>query len=254
MPSPGAAARFIAALVAAVWFAALAAVGLWAHDHAGRRDAALNAHAQLVLHDLTAALEARLTIGLPLVQLPDVDRLLEAARLQLPMARAATVLDETGRGVFSTDTMEVGERLLDAAAARVAGRRSDGVDDIFWAPVSNDDGAAAGAVLLRLPAGAGRDGVTDFALSLLARATPALAGLTGLAALLGYWLSRAVSRPAAQTAAVLEGLALDPADGANVVVAAPAGTPLAAFVAAVTARRDRLAAAEDELGRLDETA
>lgn len=254
MPSVGAAARFIAALVAAVWFAALAAVGLWTHDHAGRRDAALNAHVQLVLHDLTAALEARLTIGLPLAQLPDVDRLLEAARLQLPLARAAAVLDENGRGVFSTDAVEVGEVLLDGAAARTAGRRADGVDDIFWTPVSNDDGAAAGAVLLRLPAGAGRDGVTDFALSLLVRAAPALAGLTGLAAVLGYWLARAASRPAAQTAAALEALALAPSDSGEIGAAAPAGTPLADFVAAVTARRRRLTAAEDELGRLDETA
>jgi hypothetical protein len=83
MPSLGITARFIIALVGTVLFAWLAAIGFWTHDHTERRDAALEAHAHLVLQDLTSALEMRLSLGLPLAQLPEVDPLLEAARRKI---------------------------------------------------------------------------------------------------------------------------------------------------------------------------
>ena len=123
MPSLKITARFIIALVGTVLFAWCAAIGFWTHDHAERRDAALDSHARLILQDLTLALETRLSLGLPLAQLPEVDRLLEAARLKMTGLRAVAVLDEQGRVLFSTDPVEIGEQLLDKAGVRMGGGR-----------------------------------------------------------------------------------------------------------------------------------
>jgi hypothetical protein len=257
MPSLGITARFIAALVGTVLFAWVAAIGFWTHDHLERRDAALNAHAHLVLQDLAAALEARLSLGLPLAQLPEVDRLLDTARLQLAGLRAVAVLDEQGRGLFSTDPVEIGERLLAKAEVQSAGgRQVDGEDEIFWLPVANDYGSVAGAALLRLSAGSSREGSIDFALSLIVRAAPVL-GILGLVAMaLGYGFARRLDRRAALATVALARLKQSPEEGAGSgeAMAGNLGLPLAAFAVAMAARHHRLAVAENELVRLDEMA
>ncbi len=256
MPSLGITARFIIALVGTVLFAWFAAIGFWTHDHMERRDAALKAHAHLVLQDLTSALETRLSLGLPLAQLPEVDRLLEAARLKMTGLRAVAVLDEQGQALFSTDPVEIGETLLDKAGVRSGGgRQVEGDDEIFWLPVTNDYGTLAGVSLLRLSAGSSREGSIDFALSLTVRAAPALTILCLLAMALGAGLARRLDRRLAGVSSALTRLRQNPGEGVAAMGAAgDLGLPLADFATATAARQLRLAAAEEELVRLDEMA
>lgn len=256
MPSLKITARFIIALVGTVLFAWCAAIGFWTHDHAERRDAALDSHARLILQDLTLALETRLSLGLPLAQLPEVDRLLEAARLKMTGLRAVAVLDEQGRALFSTDPVEIGEQLLDKAGVRMGGgRRVEGEDEIFWLPVTNDYGSQAGVSLLRLSAGTSREGGVDFALSLIVRAAPTLGLLCLLAVALGYGLARRLNRRLALASGALTRLVGNPEAGvAAIGPAACLGLPLADFAAATAVRHQRLAAVEAELVRLDEMA
>lgn len=258
MPSLGLTTRFVAALVGAVLFAGTAALVLWSHDHAQRRAAALNDHARLILQDLTASLEARLALGLPLAQLPGIDRLLDTARLGLPGLGAVSVVDEIGQARFSTDPVEIGETVLDPTLLAVReGRLTSGQDEIFWQQVLTDYGAIAGATVLQLPVGFTEAGVTEFALSLFVAAAPWLAALAVLAAILGFWLARRAGFRAGRTAAMLEHLAREPlAPGGEDTdpAAGGLGLPLADFAQATVSRHRRLAAAEAELGRLDEMA
>lgn len=258
MPSLGLTTRFVAALVGAVVFAGAAALGLWSHDQAQRRTAALNDHARLILHDLTASLETRLALGLPLARLPDIDRLLETARRGLPGLGALAVVDESGRALFSTDPVEIGEPVLDPMwLSSQEGRRTGGEEDFFWHQVITDYGAIAGATVLRLSAGATDASVMEFALSRFVAAAPWLAALIVLAAVLGFWQAQRVGHPAAETAALLEHWArepLDPDQGAGDLTAGAVDLPLAEFAQAISSRHLRLAAAEAELRRLDEMA
>ncbi len=256
MPSLGITARFIIALVGTVLFAWLAAIGFWTHDHAERRDAALVAHAHLVLQDLTSALEMRLSLGLPLAQLPEVDPLLEAARRKITGLRAVAVLDDQGRVLFSTNPVEIGERLLDKTGLGAGGGRwVDGDDEIFWVPVNNDYGTLAGISLVRLSAGSSREGGVDFALSLIVRAAPTLGILCLLAVALGYGLAYRLNRRLALTAAALAGLGRNPEEGvAATGVCGGLGLPLADFATATADRHHRMAEVEEELVRLDEMA
>ena len=71
------------------------------------------------MQDLTLALETRLSLGLPLAQLPEVDRLLEAARLKMTGLRAVAVLD-FGEDIASTaETFKVTMPAATAAAGLI---------------------------------------------------------------------------------------------------------------------------------------
>lgn len=256
MPALGITARFSIALVGTVLFAWFAALGFWTHDHMERRDAALQAHAHLVLQDLTSALETRLSLGLPLAQLPEVERLLEEARLKMTGMRAVAVLDEQGLALFSTDPVEIGEQLLDKSGVRSAGgQRVEGDDEIFWLPVTNDYGTQAGVSLLRLSARSSREGSIDFALSLIVRTAPALTLLCLLAMALGTGLARRLDQRLSWVSNALTRLEEPLGEGAVVISpSADLGLPLADFAAATSVRQRRLAEAEEELVRLDEMA
>jgi hypothetical protein len=256
MPSLGIAARFVAVMAGAVLFSGLAAVALWTHDHSVRRQAALNAEAVQVLEELTNALQARLNLGLPLGRVPNVAQLLEVARLQLQEAGSVAVLDEDGRGVFSTAPGEVGDTLLSGSIVgnSPAGYRRIGDELLFWSPVTVENGTRVGTVLLRLEAGPVGQGVGTFALSLLARTVPAIGMLAAIAAALGMWLAEFAGRRATATAATLNAL-----DGATHDRAANrAGLlpcqPLDELAASVARLHRLLESGEDELERLDELA
>ncbi len=253
--------RFVAVLVAAVLFTSTVTVALWAHDHMQRREDALQAHAQFVLRDLAQSLETRLSLGLPLAQLPDVERLLDGARMQMPAARSSVLVvdGETGnkgRVLFSTDPVDLGDTFSDFEAGWSGhdGHRKRGVEDIYWLAVNADDGILAGVVLLRLPMVASDKGWATLAVSLVLGAAPALALIAALAAVMGVWLARAAGRRALSTAAALGRL--------GQYLTLPLGgdgsglpeLPLPAFAAIVVARHRQLSEAEQALGRLDEMA
>jgi hypothetical protein len=248
--------RFIATLVGVVLFAGVAAVGLWAHDHADRRSAALAAHAGLVLQDLSDAVEARLGLGLPLAQLPEMDRLLDSARQQVPTAHGLAVADDKGRAVFSTDPVEVGDHILALIPGQeiTDGHRVKADEELFWHPLTTEYGTFAGAVVLRLSAGSVTGETLAFALSLALRLALPLAGLLVLAVVAGVLIAGRAVRPALATALTLENLARHPDQSGGNTEEAAGQDAVAAFVVSVKQRHAKLAAAEAELGRLDELA
>lgn len=252
--------RYAVTLMGVVLFSAAAGLGWWAHDYVGRRAAALEAHAGLVLRDLADAVEARLGLGLPLAQLPEIDRLLDGARQQIPAVQAISLVDDKGRAVFSTDASALGDEiaLWPAGAEPDYGRRLNDEEAVFWLPLTNEYGGLAGAAVVRLPAGAVRGETWSFVLSLAARLSPVLAGLLAAAAGLGVLTARRVDPATTAVAAALSGLAgagETPNDEIGIAEAeAVSGLPLAQFAAAVRAGHAALAAGEQELGRLDELA
>lgn len=256
MPDMGMSARFIAVLLCGVIFGSLAAISLWTLDHMARRDAALDAHANLVATDLVSALEARLAIGLGLSELPGVDPLLDSARQHLPAFGMIAVLDEEGRGLFSTDPLEIGQVLADASALSSSGQAEVDGQALFWKPITSDHGTLAGAVLLRLPAGLSREGAREFVLRLAVQVGPVVAGLCILATLLGLVLSRRVGRRVEAIESLLSRLDKDrkPLNAGRNGPDELLKLPMSGFEESVHARHRRLMEFERELGRLDEMA
>lgn len=250
-------ARYVSILVAVVLFSGTAAIAFWSHDHIIRRENVLSDHVRLVLSDLLESLEARMALGLPLAQLPEIDRLLDQSRGQLPHTVSVALVDELGVAVFSTDPVEVGERLLSPEGWRDEGvtRMEMGEEEVFWMPIPGDFGTAAGAVLLRLQAGSTRAGALSFALGLLTTVAVPVGGLLLVGAGLGMWFARRVSAPVTVLADGLAHLSAAP-ETADTEIPAVNGTglPVREFARVVGARHRRLAAAEAELVRLDEMA
>lgn len=251
----GLSVRFVALLVGGVLFSSAVTVALWTHEHMLRREEALQTHAKLVLRDLVQALETRLALGLPLGQLPDVERLLEVAKMQLPAARSALVVDEKGRVLFSTNSLDLGDNFSDFESAEEGGigRRKRDEENIYWLAISTDDGTAAGLVLLRWPMTASDQGWATLAVSLTLSALPALAALTLLTVAMGVGLARLAGRRPASTAMALNRLGRDrllPSE----IKAGLSELPWPAFAAIVADRHHQLSNAEQALGHLDEMA
>lgn len=248
--------RFVFVPIIIVLFTSVATVALWAHDHLQHRQDALQARAQLVLRDLAQALETRLSLGLPLSQLPDVERLLDAARMQLPESRSAGIVDESGRVLFSTDAVGLGDAFYDFKTASPAqsGYAKRSSEGIYWLTVNTDDGALAGAVLLRLPIAVSDKALQTLAVSLALSATPPLAALLVLAVAIGIWLARAAGRRPAATALALDRLRRKAALPLEGDCRSLPEIPLQGFVAVVSERHLQLADAERALGQLDEMA
>ncbi|WP_448191826.1 hypothetical protein [Azospirillum sp. sgz301742] len=248
----------LATLVAvAVLAAALAAVTLWTRGQERRLEESVASHAGFVLSEVKTSLEARLTIGLALADLPQVDGLLDGARASMPKVLSVAILDEDATVLFSTNAVEVGETVAglptdDKATGGTAWSLDRDGERIHGVWLASGFGTAAGAVLLRLPGGVVAEQVRHYGLTLAigALAVAMLVGLLAWAA--GLRLARGPREALSALATELESLAQD---AANTPAAADAfGLPVRAFADAVRQRMAVLAEAERELTRLDELA
>jgi hypothetical protein len=261
MPSVGLTVRIMTLMAAAVFFAAAAAIGAWTHDHQQRRDAALVAQADLMLRELETAIGVRLTLaGLPLAELPDVDPLLDVVSQRLENVRSLAVLDVQGRGLFSSNLVEIGESMLDSSLLENVGVLRVADDRLLWRPITTEYGTVAGFILLWISDAGTRRDVAGFALMLITRAAPILALLGLFAAAFGYLLAYWVGRETDVALAFLLAQSEDSQDSKPVLVAthdesgSPLGLPITQFVDNVNQRQRRLSDLEQELGKLDEMA
>lgn len=253
MPAIGFSSRLVAAVLAGVLLAAAGTVWLWTYDHRWRVEGAVAAHVGFVLNELKGALEARLNLGLPLEELPQVEPLLQQARGEYPDIQSIAVLNETGVVVFATDAVELGERLTGAVPAGpgLTGLRS-GETLVYGLGLTTAFDTEAGAVVARLPVAVVRRRVQDYALT-LAIGGVAVTGVIGLLALAaGYALARPTRRAVEPLAGTLTALGTvgQPPGPAQPDL----GLPLPAFAAAVGDRLAVLDAAGHEVARLDEMA
>ena len=248
----------LATLVAvAVLAAALAAVTLWTRGQERRLEESVASQAGFVLSEVRAALEARLTIGLALADLPQVEGLLDGARASMPKVQSVAILDEDATVLFSTNAVEVGET--------VAGLPPDGGSTAAWSLdhdgervhgvwLTTSFGTTAGAVLLRLPGGVVAEQVRHYGLTLAigALAVALLVGLLAWGA--GLRLARGPRESLSALASELEALAQDASNSRSPAAVDDLGLPVRAFADAVRQRMAVLAEAECELTRLDELA
>ncbi|WP_372398819.1 hypothetical protein ABMY26_19455 [Azospirillum sp. HJ39] len=272
-------ARLAAFVAVAVFVAVLSAVVLWTREQTRRLDEAVASQVGFVLSEAKASLETQLNLGLALGDLPQVDALLARARLALPGIQSVTVLDEGGTVLFSTNAVEVGEALPvrqpagpDGSAGSppggdVSGFWSEerGAERIYGVGLATSFDTVAGAVLVRMPAGAMAEPVRHYALMLAIGGVLIALPAALLGWLAGLWLAGAPRRSLADLAATLEGLgegaasrgtALPPPAAAD-ALAGPAGAlglPADAFTKAVRRRLTILDEAEREVARLDELA
>lgn len=250
----------LATLVAvAVLAAALAAVTLWTRGQERRLEESVASQAGFVLSEVRAALEARLTIGLALADLPQVEGLLDGARASMPKVQSVAILDEDSTILFSTNAVEVGETVAGlppdggntggpAWSLDRDGERVHGV----W--LTSSFGTTAGAVLLRLPGDVVAEQVRHYALTLVIGALAVALPVGLLAWAGGLRRARGTRDALAALATELESLAQDSADSADPKADDALGLPVRAFADAVRERMAVLAEAERELARLDELA
>ncbi|WP_298373805.1 hypothetical protein [Azospirillum sp.] len=263
MGSGSFAARLAVFIILATFLAALAAVTLWTREQSRRLDDAVTSQAGFVLSEAKAALEVQLNLGLALADLPQVDGLLNRARVALPTIQSVAVLDESGMVLFSTNAVEVGESLPQnpafSSGASPGAVWSDDVagERVYGVGLTTSFDTSAGAVLLRVPVGAMTERVRHYALTLGIGALAVGAPLAFAAWLCGLWLIRAPRRALSEVAEALEGLeAGRPVEEAgNAAVAGSSlGLPVPGFLAAVRRRFGVLEGAEREVSRLDELA
>lgn len=255
MGGTGFTARLIGTTLAVVLAAAAAMVALWVYDHQRRLDDAMATHAGFVLTELKAALEARLNLGLTLTELPQVDALLEQAGAELPGLRSIAVVDDSGKVVFSTDPVEVGETLPlqdMATGADLNGLWNHPTADslAYGVALTNSFETAEGAVLLRVASGALSESLQDFALVMALEAVAVAMALGPIAAFCLFVLSRRARHAVDDLAVRIDTLATDGMPSGRVM----ALLPVAAFATAIRARVATLEAADDEVSRLDEMA
>ncbi len=177
----------------------------------------------------------------------------------LAAIRSVAVLDESGTVLFSTNAVEVGEPVaLPAAVPGHSWSADQEGERVFGAGLTTSFDTSAGAVLLRLPAGAMAEPARRYALSLGLGALLIAAPVTVLAWLVALRLARGPRRSLSALADALEGLDNSrptplPSQAVS-RIADPFGLPLAAFTATVRRRLDWLDAAERDVARLDELA
>jgi len=258
----------LATLVAmAVLAAALAAVTLWTRGQERRLEESVASQAGFVLSEVRAAIEARLTIGLALTELPQVEALLDGARAGMPKALSVAILDEDATVLFSTNAVEVGETIAGLPAEDktsggavwrldTKGEPKDAHDGerVHGVWLTTSFGTTAGAVLLRLPGSLVAEQVRHYALSLVIGALAVALPVGLLAWGLGLRLARRPRAALSALATELETLAQGEADTRPPMAGDALGLPVRAFADAVRARMDLLAEAERELARLDELA
>lgn len=260
MRTGGFTGRLATLAAVAVLAAALAAVTLWTRGQERRLEESVASQAGFVLSEVRAALEARLTIGLALADLPQVEALLDGARTSMPKVQSIAILDEDANVRFSTNAVEVGETVAGlppdggntgggtAWSLDLDGERVHGV----W--LTSSFGTTAGSVLLRLPKGMVAEQVRHYGLTLVIGAL-AVALVVGLLAWAGgLWLARRPRNTLSALAEDLESLAEDSAAARSPIVNDDLDLPVRAFADAVRERMAVLAEAERELARLDELA
>ncbi|MBP2230379.1 hypothetical protein J2847_003682 [Azospirillum agricola] len=258
MGTGGFGARLGAFLAVTVFVAALAAVTVWTREQARRLDEAVASQVNFVLSEAKAALETQLNLGLPLADLPRVDDQLGTARAALPAIRSVAVLDEAGTVLFSTSTVEVGERVpVPPGEPGLVWSAAHEGERVYGIGLTTSFDTVAGTILLRLPPGAMAEPVRRYALGLGIGALLIAAPVGLLAWLAGLRLASGPRRDLSALADALEELDDSrpaPARAPVRPAADPFGLPLSAFAATVRHRLGLLDAAERDVSRLDELA